>query len=93
MTHLICKKLIELARNKTTWSYSTLNQQLELGLDFDNRPSDRLLVSEWSGDISEHEFHRGCPLLSALSIHKNDKEQGTGFYNYANVFMVPLGRI
>lgn len=73
-------QLIEIARSKTTWSYSQLNNQLQLNLNFDNN-LDRKLIGEWLGDISLHEFDRGRPLLSALIIHKGvDKEQGDGFY-------------
>lgn len=74
MIHEIRTQLIELARSKTTWSYTQLN------LDFDNS-LDRKLIGEWLGDISLHEFSRQRPLLSALIIHKGiDKEQGDGFY-------------
>lgn len=73
-------KLIELARLKTPWSYSQLNEQLQLHLDFKN-PYDRELIGDWLGEISLHEFHMKRPLLSSLIIHKsNDREQGDGFY-------------
>lgn len=73
-------QLIELARAKTPWSYSQLNDQLQLGLNFKN-PYDRDLIGEWLGEISVHEFENNRPLLSALIIHKSaDREQGDGFY-------------
>lgn len=73
-------KLIELARQKTPWSYSQLNDQLLLGLNFNN-PLDRDLIGEWLGEVSVHEYERDRPLLSALIIHKSsNKEQGDGFY-------------
>lgn len=73
-------KLIELARSKTPWSYSQLNEQLLLNLNFKN-PHDREVIGELLGDISMHEYDRGRPLLSSLIIHKsNDYEQGNGFY-------------
>jgi hypothetical protein len=76
----IRNKLIELARLQTTWPYSTLNEQLMLGLNFTNS-YDRDLIGEWLGQISEHEFERGRPLLSCLITHKNGhREQGDGFY-------------
>lgn len=76
----IRSKLIELARMKTPWSYSQLNEQLMLGLDYTN-PQDRELIGEWLGEISLHELERERPLLSALIIHKsNGHEQGDGFY-------------
>jgi len=43
MEREIREKLIELARNKTPWSYSQLNEQLLLGLNFKN-DYDRKLI-------------------------------------------------
>ncbi|NUY81891.1 hypothetical protein HUK80_13385 [Flavobacterium sp. MAH-1] len=80
MNREIRTKLIELARLKTPWTYSQLNQQLLLNLNFDNG-YDRELIGDWLGEISMHEYKRGRPLLSALIIHKStDREQGNGFY-------------
>lgn len=76
----IRKKLIELARLKQTWSYSQLNNQLQLHLNFDS-PHDRDRIGEWLGEISMHEYERGRPLLSSLIVHKSkDREQGDGFF-------------
>ncbi len=76
----IRNQLIQLARLRTTWSYSQLNDQLELGLNFTN-PLDRDLIGEWLGDISVHEYERGRPLISSLITHQNGlREQGDGFY-------------
>lgn len=73
-------KLIELARLRTTWSYSQLNEQLNLGLDF-SLNQHRDLIGEWLGTISRHEFYRYRPLLSSLITHKyGRREQGDGFY-------------
>lgn len=73
-------QLIELARLKTPWSYTQLNEQLQLGLNFANS-YDRNLIGEWLGEISRHEFSQQRPLLSALVIHQSkDREQGDGFY-------------
>jgi len=80
MTKDIRKKLIELARQKTPWSYSQLNEQLQLNLNFNN-PHDRDLIGELLGEVSVHEHLNGRPLLSSLIIHKSsDREQGNGFY-------------
>lgn len=76
----IRSKLIELARLRTTWSYSQLNDQLQLGLNFSN-PLDRDLIGEWLGEISEHEWKRKRPLISSLITHQSGlREQGDGFY-------------
>lgn len=81
----IRKQLIELARQKTTWSYSQLNDQLQLGLNFKN-DYDRGLIGEWLGEISVHEFENDRPLLSALLIHKGGRrEQGDGFYKLCEI--------
>ena len=73
-------KLIEIARQKTTWTYSQLNDQLNLGLNFNNK-YDRKLIGDWLGEISIYEFNKGRPLLSALITHKGGRrEQGDGFY-------------
>ena len=80
MLEAIRKELIERARLKSPITYSTLNEQLELNLNFNN-DYDRGLIGEWLGEISFHEFEKGRPLLSALVIHKGkDREQGDGFY-------------
>ncbi|MGE0638200.1 MAG: hypothetical protein AB7G44_16300 [Bacteroidia bacterium] len=80
MSKEIRNKLIELARLRTTWSYSQLNEQLQLGLDFTNG-HDNKLIGDWLGEISRHEHERGRPLISSLITHKYGKrEQGDGFY-------------
>jgi hypothetical protein len=80
MTDTIRRKLIELARSKTTWSYTQLNEQLDLKLNF-KYDYDRVTIGDWLEDISVFEFEKKRPLLSALIIHKGtDKEQGDGFY-------------
>lgn len=80
MIHEIRKQLIELARLKQTWSYSQLNNQLQLNLNFDSA-FDRDRIGEWLGEISIHEYERKRPLLSSLIVHKSkDREQGDGFF-------------
>jgi hypothetical protein len=80
MSKEIRDKLIELARRQTTWSYSKLNEQLQLGLDFSNGYHNKL-IGEWLGDISLHENENERPLLSCLITHKNGiRSQGDGFY-------------
>lgn len=73
-------QLIELAKLRTTWTYTQLNEHLELGLDF-SIDYHRKLIGEWLGEISVYEYNKGRPLLSSLITHKNGKrEQGDGFY-------------
>ncbi|WP_452232056.1 hypothetical protein [Lacinutrix sp. MEBiC02595] len=80
MSKDIRDKLIELARRKSTWTYSQLNEQLQLGYDFNNS-LDRKEIGIQLGEISVHEFNKRRPLLSALITHADNKrEQGDGFY-------------
>jgi hypothetical protein len=73
-------QLIDLARLRTTWTYSQLNEQLMLGLDF-NLDYHRATIGEWLGEISRYEYERDRPLLSSLITHKfGRREQGDGFY-------------
>lgn len=72
--------LIDLAKRKRTWTYSQLNEQLDLGFNFKN-PLDREEIGVLLGEVSVHEFNNKRPLLSALITHgDNKREQGDGFY-------------
>lgn len=76
----IREQLIKIARDGSKWSYTQLNEQLRLGLDF-TIPNDRDTIGTWLGEVSWHEHDRGRPLLSSLIIHKgHSQEQGDGFY-------------
>lgn len=72
-------KLIEYARIKRTLSYSQLNDQLQLGYDF-NIKHDRKLIGDDLGDISCYEHSKRRPLLSALVVRKGSGHEGDGFY-------------
>jgi hypothetical protein len=72
--------LIHLARQGRTTTYDVMNTELQLGLDFHGNKSHRTLVGEWLGNISEWEYLRDRPLISALVIHAQDHRQGDGFY-------------
>ncbi len=76
----IRSQLIELARMNGTWSYSMLNDQLQLGLNFDDI-SHRKLVGDWLEEISLYELEKERPLISSMIVHKSGKkEQGNGYY-------------
>tara|TARA_A100000171_G_scaffold35638_2_gene34189 strand:+ start:7084 stop:7461 length:378 start_codon:yes stop_codon:yes gene_type:complete len=80
MTDRIRQRLIKAAREKQTISYTQLNDECELGFDF-NRPHDRDTIGDLLGEISEWEHEKDRPLLSSLVRHKSGKhEQGDGFY-------------
>lgn len=88
----IRSQLIKLARLRTTWSYSQLNDQLQLGLNFSN-PLDTDLIGEWLGEVSLHEFNNKRPLLSCLITHQNGlREQEIAFINFAKNLMVKIGK-
>jgi hypothetical protein len=59
-------KLIELARLRTTWTYSQLNDTLQLGLDFSNGYHKKL-IGVWLEEITRHEYAKDRPLLNALT--------------------------
>jgi len=80
MNTAIRKLLIETARIEGhTISYSTLNEQCELGYDF-SLDYHRKMIGEDLGELSEYEHKAGRPLLSALVVHKGSNYEGDGFY-------------
>jgi len=79
MNRDIRNKLIECARLKCTISYSTLNDQLQLGYDFIIEHH-RKLIGEDLGEISTYEHAKDRPLLSALVVRKGSGYEGDGFY-------------
>lgn len=93
MRNDIYEKLINVARSQNLISYEDLNKQLNLGLNF-NMPSDRDLIGQWLGEISEHEVKAGRHMLSALVGHKEGEsvsDPGKGFYEYARELGVYIG--
>jgi hypothetical protein len=86
----IYENLKSLARSQNLISYSELNEELNLGFDFES-PHDRDLIGELLGDISRFEVSQNRPMLSALVVHKEGqsyKDPGEGFYKLAHA----LGR-
>jgi len=69
MNNKMYKKLIEVAEQDTVITYSRLNSELGLGLNFES-PGDRVKMSDMLGEISEHEFEHDRPLLSGVVIEK-----------------------
>ncbi len=81
----IYQELIQVARSQSLITYDDLNQQLNLGLNF-NMPPDRELIGNWLGEISENEVRAKRHMLSALVCHKEGYGvggPGKGFYEYA----------
>ena len=78
-------RLIQLARSKTTCTYSRLNEQLQLRLNF-KYASDRKLLGQWLDEVSRHEFDRKRPILSSLIIYQGiERDQGIGFYKLCEI--------
>jgi len=65
----VYNKLIETAKANTVITYSQLNTECGLKLNFD-MAKDRNIMGDILGEISHHEFKAGRPLLSALVIEK-----------------------
>jgi len=92
MQEAIYARIQEIAREKDLITYSKLNKELKLGLDF-NFDKDRKQIGEWLGEISQHEVQLGHPMLSAVVVQQESDgsfgHPGEGFYNIAkdlNVF-------
>lgn len=77
--------LIEAARAKDKFVfYSDVVKDCELGFDLSNEYGQHQL-SVALGEVSEFEHQHNRPLVSAMSIYKNDKinDHGDGFYKLA----------
>lgn len=79
MNREIRSLLIQYARIGRTISYSQLNEQLQLGYDF-NLEFHRSQIGEDLGDVSTYEHLKGRPLLSALVVQQGSNYEGDGFY-------------
>ncbi len=89
----IYEKLIRVARAQSIISYEDLNEQLQLGLNFE-MPPDRDLLGVWLGEISEDEVKAARHMLSALVGHKEGAgvgDPGKGFYKFAKALGVYPG--
>ena len=86
MHEAIYVKIQEVASERGLITYSDLNDELDLGLDFDD-PEDRKQIGEWLGEISEYEVELGHPMLSAVVVQKERigtfGDSGEGFYKIA----------
>ncbi len=71
--------LVEIARRRSTCSYSDLNVKFKLGLDFDHN-LDRAKIGDTLGDVATYEYQQDRPILSAVVVHSGDKLQGNGIY-------------
>jgi len=93
MRNDIYHKLQEVAKAKGLIGYDELNTELELGLDL-SLPSDRNLLEQWLGEISEYEVEKGRHMLSSLVVHKQGDffgNPGKGYFEFAKDLGVYTG--
>ncbi len=76
---IIKEFLIKCAMTKKIVTYQNLSTVTNLGLDM-SLSKDRNTIGELLCSISRQEHKEGRPILSALVITANDKNQGDGFY-------------
>lgn len=80
MNERVREYLIAAARRGEFVTYSQVNRDCHLNLDFQFQP-DRNEVGRILGTIGEYEYNEGRPILSAVVIHQDDSRHGVGFYN------------
>ena len=80
MNTRVRKKLIQVARGRANlMTYQSLIYEAELGLNLENS-HEKSMLTEVIDEISESEYKKGRPLLSALVHTKGQKNQGDSFY-------------
>lgn len=81
----VYNKLIEVALKSSYITYSDLNSECDLNLDFNNI-NDRNKISKILGEISLKEVKKGRPMLSSLVILKGTVpiKPAFGFFTYAD---------
>ena len=79
MNTVVRSVLIEVARKQKIIHYQELCDACKLKLDMYNNPNDRTEIGRILGEISEYEFDKERPLLSAIVLTKNG-EEGDGFF-------------
>jgi len=82
MHEKIYAKLKEVAQGRCLITYEELNQDLNLGLDF-NKPEDRKRIGGWLDEINRYEHQQNHPMLSAVVVLKNKYIPGEGFFPLA----------
>lgn len=77
--------LIDVARNRTapTTTYQRLSDECNLGLQMQEKPSDRNTLATILEEISVFEHQNSRPLLSSLVLRASDNQEGDGFYKLA----------
>ena len=90
MNQAIYKKLKEVARAKDVITYGELNQELNLGLDFE-KDKDRAEIGQLLDEINRYEHSQGHPMLTAVVIRSGENMPGTGFFELARQLGVYQG--
>lgn len=82
----VYEKLKEVARDRKLITYSEVNEECKLELDFEKREG-RVKIGELLSEISEHEVESGRPMLPAVVVRKEEDgtygDPGEGFYELA----------
>ena len=76
----IYKRLRQVARANQIITYSKIAPMANLDME---NPDHRKQIGEILGAISEREFKKGRPLLSAVVVHLDNNRPGKGFFNLA----------
>jgi hypothetical protein len=76
----VLKCLVKLAKDRQTTVYSKLAEEVGLKI---NKPAHRNRLTDILGAISEEEFSKKRPLLSAVVISKGRTMPGGGFFKLA----------
>lgn len=72
--------LVQLAKQGKTTSYSQLNEDCNLGIDFNLQVGRNQLAQILHG-IGTYEYYSGRPVLTAVVLQKNKTVQSIGFFN------------
>ena len=82
MNNEVRNKLIEIAKLGRLLTYSEVNRECKLDLNFDLQ-CDRAELGRILGNISIHENDNDRPMLSAVVTIKGQVKPSFGFYNLA----------
>jgi len=77
ITDSLYERLVDVARARRTMTYSEAAEIVGLTM---RNPHHRRLLGQCLGAISEYEADHARPMLSAVVVHKGERNTGSGFY-------------
>lgn len=80
MNERVRNYLIQAARSRKFVTYSQVNRDCDLRLDFDYQTG-RNEIGRILGEIGAYEYRNNRPILSAVVVHEGSNDHGKGFYN------------